>query len=307
MQPTLSAAPVPADVVKDTSTAAFRADVVDASMQQPVIVDFWAPWCGPCKQLTPLLEKAVRAARGKVKLVKLNIDENQQLAAQMRIQSIPTVYAFYQGRPVDYFQGALPESQLKAFIDRLVQLAANGPGADADPIAEAVAEAKELETAGDHHGAGSLYQQILQHEPGLPAAVAGLARALVALGQAAEARQVLDRAPADAAKNQEVVAVRTQLELAEQSAGAARRVPELMERVAHDHNDHAARLDLAMALYGAGQPEAAIDALLESIRRDREWNEQAARKQLLKLFEALGPTNPATVAGRRRLSSILFS
>ncbi len=305
MEPMLgSAARAPADVIKESSTAGFRADVLDASMSVPVVVDFWAPWCGPCKQLGPALERAVTAARGKVRMVKINVDDNQQLAAQMRIQSIPAVYAFFQGRPVDYFMGALPESQVKTWVERLIGLAGQGAESGLD---DALAQAKELLEAGDFQAAGGLYSQILQHEPGLPVAIAGLARCLIGLGELKQARAVLDGAPAEAAKAPEIVSVRSQIELAEQTAGAGRRVPELMERLARNHDDHATRMELAMALYGAGKREAAVDELLDIVRRDREWNEQAARKQLLKLLEAFGPADPLTQSARRRLSSILFS
>ncbi len=304
MEPIIGAAQSPADVVKDTSTATFKADVIDASMDVPVIVDFWAPGCGPCRQLTPALEKAVRAARGAVRLVKLNIDENQQLAAQLRIQSVPTVYAFFQGRPLDFFQGALPDSQVKRFVDKLAEVAS---GAGGSPIDEALAEAKALAEEGDHNSAGAIYSQILQHEPNLPAAIAGLARSLVELGQVAQARQVLDNAGKDAAKDTAVAGVRSLVELAEQGVGAAKEIPGLEKKLAGNPDDQQTRFDLAMALYGAGKREAAVEELLELVRRDREWNEQAARKQLVKFFEAQGPTDPLTVTSRRRLSSILFS
>jgi putative thioredoxin len=221
----------------------------------------------------------------------------------MRIQSIPAVYAFFQGRPVDAFVGALPESQVKAFVDKLAKLAAGDAGA----VEDALAEAKQLADAGDHQGAGEIYSQIVQHDPTVAAAVAGLARALIALGDAKGAAKAIDQASETVRKSPEVAAVKTLLDLSRETAGAAAKVPELMARLERDKADHAARYDLSLALYGAGKREGAVDALLEIIRRDREWNEQAARKQLLKLFEAFGPTDPLTVSGRRRLSSILFS
>jgi putative thioredoxin len=299
-----AAAPGAPDAVaiKNGSTATFMADVIDASREAPVIVDFWAPWCGPCKQLGPALEKAVREARGKVKLVKINIDENQELAQQMRIQSIPAVYAFKDGRPVDGFVGALPDSQVKQFIGRLTAL-----GGAADPVAEAVALAKEAVAAGDHARATNIFTQVLQHDPGNVEALAGLARAAIAKKDFAKAKQYLDRAPAEEASHAELIAARTALELAQAGAKGAGAIGELKARVERNAGDHQARLDLASALFAAGERAAAIDQLLETIRRDREWNEQAARKQLLKFFEAMGPTDPLTQASRRRLSSLLFA
>ena len=303
MEPLIgAAAQAPADVIKDTSDAAFMADVIDASKQVPVIVDFWAPWCGPCKQLGPALEKAVTAARGKVRLVKLNVDQNPAVASQLRVQSIPAVYAFFQGRPIDGFVGALPDSQVKAFVDKLVK----GSGAPGDLIDDALAQAKEALEAGDHRTAKAIYGEILQHAPDTSAAIAGLARANIGLGDVKAARKLLDAAPAEAAKAPEIAAVRTLLELNEQAGGGGN-ARALRAKVQADPDDHQSRIDLALAVYAAGDRQGAVDELLESIRRDRDWNEQAARKQLLKLFEAFGPTDPVTVGARRRLSSMLFS
>ena len=308
MEPILSAAGPDAgqpagDPVKETDTAGFAADVIEASMTTPVIVDFWAPWCGPCKTLGPALEKVVRAARGKVRMVKINIDENQQLAAQMRIQSIPAVYAFHQGRPVDGFAGALPDSQLKSFVDKLVQLAGG-----ADPALEdAVAQAKEFLDAGDFQNAAAIYTQILQVEPEHAASIAGMARCLIGLGEIDQARQLLADLSDDLAKDQEIVGVLRTIELAEQTEGADGDIPELQKALAGNEDDHQTRFDLAMALYGAGKREAAVDELIEIVRRDREWNDQGARKQLVTFFEAFGATDPLTVSSRRRLSTILFS
>jgi putative thioredoxin len=291
------------DVVKDTTTQSFMTDVVEPSMEVPVIVDFWAPWCGPCKQLGPMLEKAVRATRGAVRMVKLNIDENPEIAQQMRIQSIPAVYAFKQGRPVDGFVGALPESQIKQFIKRLT----DGAGAGPSPIEEALEMAKEAMAQGDPGAAANIYTQILQHEKDNLPAIAGLARAYIAEKQPQKAREVLARAPAGAEKNPEFAAAKAALELAEAGEKAAGQVGALRQRIADNPNDMEARVELANALFGSGDREAAVDELLEAVRRDRAWNDEAARKQLVKLFEAMGPTDPLTVSARRRLSSILFS
>ena len=288
------------DLIKDTDTQNFQADVLDASMDVPVIVDFWAPWCGPCKQLGPLLEKLVTEARGKVKLVKLNVDENQALAQQFRVQSIPAVFAFFGGRPVDGFVGALPESQLRQFIDKLGQ--AGGPS----PIDEAVAQAKAALNDGNAEEAAGIFAAVLKEDPSNIAAAAGLARAAVALGEVAQARQILSQIPTEHAGNADVEAAYSAVELAEQAADAGD-ARELEAVVAENPDDHQARYDLAVALYTGGKNEAAIENLLEIIRRDREWNDDEARKQLLKIFEALGPTHPDTVKGRRGLSSILFS
>jgi putative thioredoxin len=296
------AAPSGADLVKNSSTQAFMADVIDASMETPVIVDFWAPWCGPCKQLGPALEKAVKEARGAVRMVKINIDENPELAQQMRIQSIPAVYAFKGGRPVDGFVGALPESQVKQFVKRLGG-AASGPS----PVEEAMEMAKEAMAQGDAATAANIYAQVVQREPENADAIGGLARAYIATKEVAKARQILERVPAGAEKNVEIVAAKAALELAEAGEKAAGQLDTLRQRIAADPKDYEARLELATALFAAGDREAAIDELLELIRRDRAWNEQAARKQLVKFFEAMGPTDPLTVSARRRLSSILFS
>ncbi|HVA12403.1 MAG TPA: thioredoxin [Stellaceae bacterium] len=291
------------NLVKNGSTDTFMADVIDASHDTAVVVDFWAPWCGPCKQLGPALEKAVRDAKGAVRMVKINIDENKELAAQMRIQSIPAVYAFKDGRPVDGFVGAVPESQIKQFVGKLA--AAAGPGAS--PIAEAVALAKEALAAGDQPRAANIYEQVIQHDPGNVDAMAGLARIALAKKDLKEAAELLAEIPAEHAGHVDVVAARAGLELAETGAKAAGAIGELEARLAADPNDHQARLDLAAALFAAGEREPAIDQLLDAVRRDREWNEQAARKQLVKFFEAIGLGDPLTVQSRKRLSSILFS
>jgi len=305
MEPLIGAAPgkAGADLIKNSSTAAFMADVIDASNDQPVIVDFWAPWCGPCKTLGPALEKAVRDARGTVRMVKINVDENQELAQQMRIQSIPAVYAFKNGRPVDGFVGALPESQIKQFVQRLSTGGAKAPS----PIDDAVEMAKEAIAAGDHGRAATIFTQVLEHEPDNVEAIAGLARAYIARNELERARQALDRAPKESAGNAELAAARASLELAEAGSKAKGALGELKARIERDPNDLEARNELASALFAAGEREAAVDELLEIIRRNRAWNEEAARKQLLKFFEAMGPTDPLTVSARRRLSSILFA
>ncbi|HMO30910.1 thioredoxin [Enterovirga sp.] len=296
----LAGTAAPADgLIKDTTTAAFRQDVIAESMKQPVLVDFWAPWCGPCKQLTPVIEKAVKAAGGKVKLVKMNIDEHPQIAGQLGVQSIPAVFAFDRGQPVDGFMGAQPEAKIKEFIARLV-----GPGSAAAD--ELLAEADTLAKAGDLGGAAELYAAVLAEEPENLAAIAALAKLHLQLGDIEGARRFLAMAPAAKANDPAIAGARAAIEVAEQSASLGD-LAAFEARLVADPNDHQARFDLAVGLGGKNRREEAADQLLAIIRKDRGWNEDAARKQLVQFFEAWGPTDPATIAGRRRLSSILFS
>ena len=287
-------------LIKDTTTAGFRQDVIAESAKQPVLVDFWAPWCGPCKQLTPVIEKAVKAAGGKVKLVKMNIDEHPQIPGQLGIQSIPAVIAFTKGQPVDGFMGALPESQVKAFIERLVGPV--GPSAAEDMLAEAA----ELAAQGDAAGAAELYAAVLAQEPDNVAAIAALAKLHLDLGDLDGAKRFLTMAPNGKENDPAIARARAAIELAEQAASLGD-VGELMRRVEADPRDHQARFDLAVALNARNKRDEAVDALLEIVRRDRTWNEDGARKQLVQFFEAWGPMDPATVAGRKRLSSVLFA
>ncbi|MBL8644387.1 MAG: thioredoxin [Rhodospirillaceae bacterium] len=288
------------DLIKESGAATFMHDVIEGSKYTPVIVDYWAPWCGPCKQLTPTLEKLVKQYAGKVKLVKVNVDDNQQLAAQFRVQSIPAVYAFKGGRPVDGFMGAMPESQVKTFIEKLT-------GGGGNPIDEALAEAEAFIAEGQPETALEIYQEILAQDPAHVKAMAGALKTYIALGQDETAIDLLSKLPDDLKKAAEIAAVQTALDLKAQAAGAGGEVDALAAKVAANPKDLQARQDLAMARFGAGDKEGAMNELLESIRIDRKWNEEAARKQLVKFFEAFGPADALTVQGRRKLSSILFS
>jgi putative thioredoxin len=300
------AAAPPADLIKDSDQTKFAKDVLEASRTVPVIVDFWAPWCGPCKTLQPMIEKVVTEAKGAVKLVKINIDQNQMLAQQLRIQSIPAVYAFFGGRPVDGFMGAVPESQVREFVGRLVQATGGAGGDGADDLNAALEHAKQAVAEGDFQLAAQIYNEVLEVAPDNLPALAGLARCYAQEGQVEQARAMLAKVPAKDKTNAEVVAVQAQLDLAE-AAKAAGPVGELKAKAEKDPRDFQSRLDLAMAYWAGSQKQEAIDELLAMIRLDRNWNEAAARQQLLKFFEALGFTDPLAVAGRKRLSTILFS
>ena len=292
---------VPADgVVKDTTTQTFMKDVIEESRRQPVLVDFWAPWCGPCKQLTPVLEKAVRSAKGKVKLVKMNIDEHPAIPGQMGIQSIPAVIAFVNGQPADGFLGALPEGQVLAFLERVTKQELGGEEKELLKAADAAL------VAGDAAGAEEVYSEILADEPDNIHALAGMARALVETGHIEEAKQTLAKVPEAKRNEAPVAAARAALEVAEQAKSVGP-IDELEQKVKADPLDHQARFDLALALNGQGRRLDALEQLIAIVRGDRKWNDDGARKQLVQFFEAWGPTDEATVNGRKRLSSILFA
>jgi putative thioredoxin len=293
-------APASNDLIKDTTTATFRQDVMAESMKQPVLVDFWAPWCGPCKQLTPILEKVVNAAGGKIKLVKMNIDEHPQIAGQLGVRSIPAVFAFQRGQPVDGFMGAVPESQIKSFVERLV--GPIGPGA----IEEMIAAAEASVAAGDLAGAAELYANVLAQDQASTKALGGLIKLYVDMNMLEQARQLLNSVPADKAQDPAIAGARAALELAEQAESLGD-IAQLMRQVEAHPGDYQARFDLALALNAKGQRGDAAEQLVQIIRKDRSWNEDGARKQLLQFFEAWGPMDEATASGRRKLSAILFS
>jgi putative thioredoxin len=292
-----AANPVP---VKDVTEADFMAEVIDASKEIPVIVDFWATWCGPCKTLGPMLESAVAATKGKVRMVKVDVDQNQRIAAQLRIQSIPTVYAFWQGQPVDGFQGAIPASEIKAFVEKLAGLAGDGG------LGAALDEAEAMLAEGAAADAAEIFAAVLAEEPENARAYGGLARAQIAVGSVDQAEALLAAAPAKIAQTPEVEAARAQIELARQAEKAGP-VNDLLARVEANPADPQARFDLALALHAAGRVDEAVDQLLDLFRRNRDWNDGAAKAQLFTIFDALGPTDPLAVSGRRRLSSLIFA
>jgi len=290
------------DLIKDVSEADFMAEVIEASMTVPVIVDFWAPWCGPCKTLGPQLEEAVTAANGAVKMAKVDVDRNQMIAGQLRVQSIPTVYAFWQGQPVDGFQGAVPGSEVQAFVKRVAELA----GEADNGLDDAIEAAEAMLTEGAFDDAAQTFAAILEEDPVNVAAYAGLVRCHIAKGDLEEAEAVLNGAPAEIAKSAPLEAAHAQLELAKQAAGAGP-VAELIAAVEASPDDFQARFDLALALQAANRMDEAVDALLEIFRRDREWNDSAAKQQLFMIFDALKPNDPVVLNGRRKLSSMIFA
>tara|TARA_R110002110_G_scaffold168018_16_gene369224 strand:- start:4855 stop:5793 length:939 start_codon:yes stop_codon:yes gene_type:complete len=292
------------DLIKDVSEASFMTDVVEASQTVPIIVDFWAPWCGPCKTLGPQLEAAVTAAKGAVKMAKVNVDEAQMIAGQLQIQSIPTVYAFYKGQPIDAFQGALPESEIKAFVDKAIKAA--GGEAPGDGLADAVEAAEEMLADGAAVDAAQTFAAILGEDPQHAGAYGGMVRAHIAMGELDQAEALLNGAPIEISKAPELEAAHAQLELARQAENAGP-VSELSAAVEANPDDLQARFDLAQALHATGDAQAAVTHLLDLFRRDRDWNDGAAKTQLFTIFDALKPNDPIVLNGRRKLSSMIFA
>jgi len=285
-----------ADLIKDTTTETFMADVVEASQEVPVLVDFWGPGCKPCETLKPMLESLVRSMGGAIKLVKINAQEATDIARQLQVQSVPTVFCFKGGRPVDAFQGALPETELRKFIDKQI-------GGDGSPITQALAQAKELLESGDAANAQGLYMQILQHDNSNPEACAGVMRTHVALGNVDSAKEIADNLPAELKSNEHIASAIAMIDLAGQSDVDT---SDLEAKLDADPNDHQARFDLAMALYGAGKNEEGLLQLLEIVKKDRTWNDDGARLQMLKIFEAIGLTDPLVIQMRKKLTTVLF-
>ena len=290
-------------LIKDVSEATFMQDVVEASKEKPVIVDFWAPWCGPCKTLGPQLEEAVNGANGAVTMAKVNIDENQMIAGQMQVQSIPTVFAFFNGQPVDGFQGAISASEIKAFVDRVV--AANGGEAESG-LDSAVLSAEQMFEEGDIESALETFSAILQEDTNNLKSYIGLIKCHLALGDLDQAEAILNGIPAEISQSPEVEPIHAQIQLAKQALDAGP-INDLQQLVEKNPNDHEARFKLAQALHGSGQVEDAVDQLLELFKRDKEWNDEAAKSQLFVIFEALEPNNPIVLNGRRKLSSLIFA
>jgi len=299
----------PVALIKDSTDRAFKADVIDASLETPVLVDFWAPWCGPCRALTPNIEKVIKEKGGKVRLVKINIDENPQIAGQLGVQSIPNVFAFAGGRPIDMFLGNLPESEVRKFADRVIAAAGPGKpqaGSVEEEIKNAMAAAKEALGAGDLNTAAQIFGMVLQHQPENAEAILGMSRVYLKAGEAEQAQTIFDTVPADARKGNDYVSLAAELKLLSEAADLGG-TADLLRKLDKSPDDHQTRYDLAIALNAEGKRVEAAEQLVALMKRDRTWNDDGARKKLLELFEAWGTKDPATLKGRRLLSSLLFS